>query len=132
MALSSWLIADSKNEKTLVILLIVIFPTSADSMRCGNKLIVSGDTKAEVLIRCGEPMLKEVLRSESTGRQFRSGSDIQTGQSTDRSEFRRYTETTEMVEQWTYNQGWGKFLRLVIFRGGRVDTIEDGPRMENN
>ncbi|HBH35205.1 MAG TPA: hypothetical protein DDW45_02005 [Gammaproteobacteria bacterium] len=103
----------------------------AESRRCGTRLVDTGDTKADVLMRCGEPMLKEVLRSESTGNQFRSDSDIQSGQNTDSGEIRLYNETTEIIEQWTYNPGWGKFLKLVIFRGGIVDSIKDGPRMGN-
>lgn len=115
----------------LPMLLAVTSSIHAESMRCGTRLVDTGDTKADVLMRCGEPMLKEVLRSKSTGNQFRSNSDIQNGQNTDRGEVRLYNETTEIIEQWTYNPGWGKFLKFVIFRGGIVDSIKDGPRMGN-
>jgi hypothetical protein len=113
----------------LFMLLTGAFSIYADSMRCGTKLVDTGDTKADVLMRCGEPMLKEVLGSEITGNQFRSDSDIKSGENTDRDEIRFLNETTEMDEQWTYNPGWGKFLQLVIFRGGRVESIKDGPRV---
>jgi hypothetical protein len=111
-----------------------------DSMRCGTKLVTTGDTKAEVLARCGEPELKEVLRSVTKTNKFRAGEknqrtdknksdDKETAQQhTERSEFSRMTETTELVEQWTYDPGYGKFLRLVIFRGGRLESIQEGPR----
>jgi hypothetical protein len=114
----------------LFMLLTGAFSIYADSMRCGTKLIDIGDTKADVLMRCGEPMLKEVLNSESTGK-FRSESYTQSGENTDRGEIRLYNEITEIDEQWTYNLGWGKFLRLVIFHGGHVDSIIDGPRVGN-
>ncbi len=112
----------------LFMLLTGAFSIYADGMRCGTKLIDIGDTKADVLMRCGEPMLKEVLNSESTGK-FRSESYTQSGENTDRGEIRLYNKITEIDEQWTYNLGWGKFLRLVIFHGGRVDSIIDGPRV---
>ncbi len=114
----------------LFMLLTGAFPIYADSMRCGTKLVDTGDTKADVLMRCGEPMLKEVLRSNTRYR-FRSDSDIKNGENTDRDEIRFLNETTEIDEQWTYNPGWGKFLQLVIFRGGRVESIKDGPRVGN-
>lgn len=113
----------------LFMLLTGAFSIYADSMRCGTKLVDTGDTKADVLRRCGEPMLKEVLRS-NTGYRFRSD-DIKNGKNTDRDEIRFLNETTEIDEQWTYNPGWGKFLQLVIFRGGRVESIKDGPRVGN-
>ena len=115
----------------LSMLLVGTSPIYADSMRCGTKLVDTGDTKADVLRRCGEPMLKEVLRSANTGNRFRSDSDIQSGENTDSDEIRFLNETTEIDEQWTYNPGWGKFLQLVIFRGGRVESIKDGPRVGN-
>ena len=47
---------------TLLLLFLMHSTSFADTnMRCGSKLISVGDTKAEVLVKCGEPMLKEAV-----------------------------------------------------------------------
>ena len=49
----------------MFLLLVFTLPASyADSMRCGNKLISTGDKKAEVLIKCGEPLTQETIAIE--------------------------------------------------------------------
>ena len=45
-------------------LLMVAASSEADSYRCGSKLIRTGDTKADVLRVCGEPMAKERGRAD--------------------------------------------------------------------
>ena len=54
-----------KNNTIYISLVMLFFMASvvhADSgMRCGSKLVSVGDSKAEVLLLCGEPMLKEVV-----------------------------------------------------------------------
>lgn len=35
--------------------------TAGDSMRCGSNMVSTGDTKSEVISRCGEPASKEVM-----------------------------------------------------------------------
>ncbi|MGL5463071.1 MAG: DUF2845 domain-containing protein, partial [Aeromonas veronii] len=44
-----------KNVAGLALLLLSI-PASADAMRCKNALISEGDSTAEMLLKCGEPM----------------------------------------------------------------------------
>lgn len=48
----------------VLILLMAAAPCAADSYRCGSKLIRTGDTKADVLRVCGEPMAKERGRAD--------------------------------------------------------------------
>ncbi len=51
------------NAQSLFILLAFTqaLPAMADDLRCGNKLVVTGDTKLEVLNKCGEPDFKETV-----------------------------------------------------------------------
>lgn len=121
----------------LAVALLVAPLSAADNhMRCGTKLVSVGDTKAEVLLTCGEPLTKET---------------IAVGEQTERSEFRakypllvkhgllnrgggsgsleRESSVTFPIDQWTYNIGTGKFLRILIFQGGRLAVIEKGDRM---
>ncbi len=68
----------------------------AETLRCGSYLIRVGDTKVDVIQRCGEPFFREVI----------SGAN----------------ERNE--EQWYYVPASTQFQRIVTFRGTRVIRIE--------
>jgi len=89
----------------------------ADSMRCGNKLVRSGSSSAEVLLVCGEPILREVSSLEKDKTEETSV----TGSTSSSVQIR--------VEKWTYNQGSGKLLKILTFRDGELVSIETGTRM---
>ncbi len=67
-----------------------------DGLRCGTHLIRTGDTKLEVMEKCGPPGFKETI----------SGAD------------------EALVEQWHYRSGSGSFPRVLTFSGGRLVNIE--------
>ena len=69
---------------------------AATNMRCGQHLIRVGDTKVDVIHRCGEPYFRELI----------SGSHERN------------------VEQWYYIPSSTQFQRIVTFRGTRVVDIE--------
>lgn len=100
---------------SLIIFALFVFenPVTADSMKCGTKLVSPGDSKAKVLIRCGEPMFKEVVGETTVHRKF-FGFTIKS--------------STVIVEKWTYNLGYGKFLRILTFEGDRLVRIEKGDK----
>lgn len=94
-------------------LVIALFATSPVlAMRCGNNLIDIGDTKIEVLAKCGEPALKEEV-GEDTTRQ------------SDRRETRR---ELRYVEKWTYNFGSTRFIYVLTIRDGKVIDISTEDR----
>jgi hypothetical protein len=87
----------------------------AFAFRCGTALIVEGDTRSEVLAKCGEPTdvveLRSVFRRPmiwTNGRPYFIGRD--------------YMEVP--VEAWVYNLGPNKFMRRLRFEGGVVAEIE--------
>ena len=45
----------------MVVLASILLPGSAGAMRCGGNLVQEGDYKFEVLDKCGEPDLKELV-----------------------------------------------------------------------
>lgn len=105
-------------------------------MRCGTKLVSIGDTKAEVLLACGEPLLKETIaiQQETEHSEFHAenypllvkhGLIKRDGSASAGSE----SSIAFPIDQWTYNIGAGKFLRILIFQGGRLAVIENGDRM---
>ena len=89
--------------------LLLSLPASAGAMRCKNALITEGDSTAEMLLKCGEPMLREELtRNEEN--QFGNLMQVKYG------------------ERWTYNFGKNEFMRFVTVRNGVITDIENGPR----
>ena len=82
----------------LPILLALGLAGTADaaSMRCGSSIVKTGDTKLEVLDKCGEPALREVV----------SGAD------------------DVKVEIWTYRGSPTRLTRVLTFRGSRLERIE--------
>lgn len=102
-------------RKLIVILTLalLLMPSLSFGFRCGNKLVAIGDTKAEVLAKCGKPDLieKDEMREVLT--------------STDKDDLQEITTTTR-VETWTYDLGSNRFMKILTFEGSRLTNIEDG------
>ncbi|MGL4204602.1 MAG: DUF2845 domain-containing protein [Aeromonadaceae bacterium] len=81
----------------------------AQSMRCGNNLVVVGDQTVTLLTKCGKPLLVEAISRTAQTEQGEL-TQVQAG------------------ERWTYDQGKGKFMQIVTIYNGVVKSIEDGPR----
>ena len=83
---------------TLILMAALLVPAGAlaDSVRCGSSLVVDGDTKYEVLSKCGTPVLIDVVSGP-------------------------YQWKTEV---WTYDAGPNRLLRLLTFRGATLQKIE--------
>jgi len=87
-----------KVKVCLLLLLLVFFAgqTQASSFKCNNEFVSTGDRKATVLLRCGEPFFAEVV----------SGDD------------------EIKIEEWAYkSRGYKGFLRVLTFHGGRLVDI---------
>jgi hypothetical protein len=87
----------------------------AFAFRCGTKLVSEGDSRAEVLAKCGEPADRATQRSVyrrpmiwAHGRPYYIGEDAM----------------EVPVESWTYNLGPNKLMRRVRFENGFVAEIE--------
>lgn len=97
----------------------------ADSMRCGNYLVNSGDTQSRVLEVCGAPQrawddgfIEEIVRDGVY--QPPGGEPGQTHSK----ERRRVIP----VYKWEYNFGAGTFLKILIFHSDTLVSIQNGPR----
>jgi len=96
------------------LLLTVAVPASADGLRCGSKLVTTGDPRAKVRQFCGEPtdvQTRSILRRPVFGfggRVYSYGDG--------------YVEVP--VEIWTYNFGPYKLMREIRFVDGRIEDIE--------
>ena len=89
-------------------------PAFADAMRCGSRLVSEGETRSEVVAKCGEPadvQTRTILRRphyDFHGRIVYYGDGL----------------VEVPVEVWTYNFGPYKLMRRVRFVDGLVDEIE--------
>ena len=77
---------------------------------CGGRIISVGDSKADILIMCGEPLFATSYQEELKER-------------LDDSRSRTVIIT---VEEWTYNFGPQQFMRVVTLRNGKVVDIRTG------
>jgi hypothetical protein len=88
-----------------------------DSMRCGSRLVSTGDGKDKVRTLCGEPSdvtFQGVIR-RAPRREY--------GYGISRYEYYGPGVIDMPVEIWTYNQGSSKLLRKLRFVGDELDQI---------
>jgi hypothetical protein len=77
---------------------------------CSEQVVSRGDMTSDVIAKCGEPSSKDVHQEEIKER-------------LDAGLFRTVTVT---VEEWTYNLGPNRFVRILTFRNGRLVDIRTG------
>ncbi len=94
-----------------VILLAAVLPpvlARADSLRCGNRLIVTEMAAVEVRRLCGEPESMELEERPIIARgphgTFQNG--------------------TYRVERWLYRRGGGRFPAQLTFESGKLIRIQ--------
>ena len=96
------------------LLLAFAMPASADGMRCGSKLMTTGDPRAKVRQFCGEPtdvQTRSILRRPTFdfgGRIYSYGDG--------------FVEVP--VEIWTYNFGPYRLMQRIRLVDGIVEEIE--------
>jgi hypothetical protein len=94
--------------------LAVAAPCMADSMRCGNLLVVDGDTAGKLRSRCGEPASisrRTVLQAPLI---WLNGRAVRTG----------YAAVEVPVETWEYNFGPNRLIQRVRIEDGVVVSID--------
>jgi len=93
-----------------------------DYFRCGSNLISVGDSKFQVLGKCGEPTAKEVVGDQVSGGFASATRDRAKGNRRPSQTRGTYTESSATLEAWTYNCGSSEFSYNLTFRG--QDLIE--------
>ena len=88
-----------------LVLVLVIPSFSFAGFRCKGKTVRAGDTTTVVQMRCGQPFDRQYVGVEKIGNKWVT------------------------VERWTYDQGTGKFLKILEFHEGILAKIRNGPRM---
>ena len=67
----------------------------AQNIRCGSEIVRVGDPTIELLQKCGEADLRELIKTNGC-----------------------------IIEKWTYNCGAARFMRILTLKGGIVQRIE--------
>lgn len=103
----------------LVAVLILLVPHAAsglgDSLRCDGGIVSVGDSKLDLIGKCGPPALREAQDEERSRLLLDASGRAVTGRS-----------TALTVERWTYNFGPRMFVQHVTLEGGRVRGVERG------
>jgi hypothetical protein len=98
---------------TTAALLLCAGAASADTLRCGSRIIKEGDTQDKVLSVCGEPTHQSRTWIERAP-QYELGG-----------QWYSYPGTEYVpVDLWTYDFGPNKLMQRVRFVAGLVDSIE--------
>lgn len=93
------------------VLLLAFQPAYA--MRCGSKLVRKGAHPIEVINKCGEPnYVEEAVEYRSVAIDNRQAG------------LYRQHDVPIKIEEWTYNFGPRRFMRLLRFEDGKLLTIE--------
>jgi len=95
----------------------LLFPLAAraDSIRCEGGIVSSGDSKLDLLGKCGPPSLRE---SKLTERERLAGGGP--------SSLLQSSRVAVEVERWTYDFGPRQFLQVVTVEAGEVRAVERG------
>jgi hypothetical protein len=108
-------------------LLLVLSDISIAGLRCGTKLVHVGDTKAEVMHKCGEPSFVESWEEEHIQRDYNYVPIFRTHTG----RYRWYREPFLIkelirIEEWTYNFGSTRFMRYLRFENGVLKDMTVG------
>lgn len=117
-------------KKLILFASLIIFSSFSVSMagssfRCGPNIVSVGDSKSEVLGKCGEPTSSEVIGDQVSGGWTSRTRDRATG---DRSTSRTrgtYTERSSVLESWNYNCGPSEFSHTLTFQGQNLVEIKN-------
>lgn len=119
------------NKYSIAILSTAIFisfstTSLADSLRCKTKLAKVGDTKSEILDKCGDPVMTDNFCQPITANTQPQG--VQIGDNNVQNNIT--IATCENIDIWTYNPGKGKFVTHLYFARGQLQSIRYGDRVK--
>ncbi len=87
----------------------------AQALRCKSDLANVGDSRASVLLKCGQPLVKDAF-CKPVEAPARGGA-------------KTVVVPCESVDEWTYNPGYGQFMTTLRFEGGKLIDIKYGERV---
>ncbi len=100
--------------RTGLVALLSLLPLAhaqADSLRCGSRLVSTGDSSADVLARCGEPRSRDSLGYREVVGEWGKRYEVE-------------------VQEWVYGP-WNGMLYFVRFEGNRLERHPEPARRLN-
>ena len=103
-----------------LVLLAVAGAAQAQSLRCRNDFTQLGDSKASVLLKCGEPLVQDSFCKPAepvlpNGPRARTVVNV---------------TPCETVDEWTYRPAYGQFITTLRFESGRLAAVRYGERVQ--
>jgi hypothetical protein len=98
----------------LLLLSMACGAVQADALQCGSTLVGTGDTRDQVMAKCGNPSDIERSTAFVQSMAWVNGVPVSAGN----------TLIEVPVELWLYNFGPSQLMRRVRFESGRVVLIE--------
>lgn len=102
---------------------LVATAAGADGMRCGNRLISTGDSTYLVRSRCGEP--QDATRRTET-RTERRRVRVRCGNGEARCDREQEVSAEVVVDEWTYDFGPRRFVHYLTFLDGKLARVATG------
>ncbi len=96
-------------------------PSAAQSLRCKGDVANLGDAQASVLVKCGEPVMKDSFCKPAS--QTSPPGTASAGITVN-------VLPCERVDEWTYKPGYGQFVTTLRFGDGTLKAIKYGDRIK--
>ena len=110
----------------LICILAILMNDTAYGLRCSGKLVSIGDTKSQVINKCGEPDHIELWEEERIKKDHYYSYDNDRSYEDYREPF--LVKEYVRIEEWTYNMGPTTFIRYLLFENGRLKKINLGDK----
>jgi Protein of unknown function (DUF2845) len=94
----------------LVLMAMPYVNAYAESIDCKGGIVSTGDSRVDLVTKCGEPDWKD---SHDEVISERIDSDTK-------------RKLIVVVDEWTYNFGTSQFIRIVTMKNGRITDIQTG------
>jgi len=112
----------------LVCMLVIwmLAGNSALAFRCGTRLVSVGDTKAEVAAKCGPPDWQDQWQEDRIERVYGPSANPPGSSPSQGVRTPIVFVIHVTIEEWTYNLGPSRFIRILRFENSRLVDIQTG------
>jgi hypothetical protein len=110
-----------KSSLLLAVLLLAASVAPARALRCGTELVVEGQSKFEVLQRCGAPAYADSFMEYRAGApNFAVPRPLNSFDLT----YPFPVSREVLIEEWVYNFGSTQLMPILVFENGRLISID--------
>jgi len=109
-----------------ICILVMLMNQPAYGLRCSGRIMSIGDTKSQVIDKCGEPDHIESWEEERIKKDHYYSYDHYRSYEGYREPF--LVKEYVRIEEWTYNRGPTTFIRYLLFEKGRLKKINLGDK----